>query len=383
MSAVTRDPRAKRSARRLHALDGIRGFAMLYVVVVHALISYMATDIGWAIRDDERHLAADLLVWIAHAFLMPVFFVVAGYLSRAVVVSRGVAAFARRRATRVLVPLLVFVVPNSMAMNAMWDWGKSLYDPGQPHAQLPTLDTSPLPITLSHLWYLYYLLLASAAAALVIGALGAASRAISAPRRAQLITAASAPWAPAVVAIGVAAVFAWAGKIQLDTPLGLAIDWPILLFHLIFYLYGWILHMRPDSLSRLGARERSHGLLAVAAFALVIPGLAASADPEAGRPSTVSILASALFACYATSAFIAVFVARLRRPRPSIRLLADASYWCYVLHLPIVVLLQIGFWWLPLPGPIEFVAITAATMTVCLLTYVWLVRGRYLARFMG
>ncbi len=59
----------------------------------------------------------------------------------------------------------------------------------------------------------------------------------------------------------------------------------------------------------------------------------------------------------------------LNRPRPFVRYLADASYWMYLVHLPVVVWLQVAVaevnapWWLKLVG------IVLATVAITLVTY--------------
>lgn len=67
---------------RLHALDALRGIAMLLGVVLHSSISYMEQrmpDLLWAVQDSSRSAVFDWLFWWLHGFRLPLFFVIAGF----------------------------------------------------------------------------------------------------------------------------------------------------------------------------------------------------------------------------------------------------------------------------------------------------------------
>jgi len=56
------------------------------------------------------------------------------------------------------------------------------------------------------------------------------------------------------------------------------------------------------------------------------------------------------------------------------RYLADASYWLYIVHLPIVMALQVAVSLLDWPWPVKFAAILAAAFPVMFASYQFLVR---------
>jgi peptidoglycan/LPS O-acetylase OafA/YrhL len=68
-------------------------------------------------------------------------------------------------------------------------------------------------------------------------------------------------------------------------------------------------------------------------------------------------------------ALMGAFLRFAAQPRVWARYLADASYWCYLVHPPIVLWLQaiIAPW--PVPGWPKLVLLTAVTMAVLLVTY--------------
>ncbi len=351
----------EREGTRLHALDAARGLAMALVLSLHCLLSFIETPIGWAIKDRSTHLAADFAVWVGRAFLMPAFFLLAGFFSRLSIERGGLRAFARERARRVLLPLLAALVPVSLAMNALWDHGRELAARAAVGEQVPALRASELPVTLAHLWYLYYLLLLSTLVVVL-------------PRR----PARASRLLPLLAVIPVSAILLLAGKLQLDTPLSFLVEPANAAYYAVFFAWGWLLDREElDSYAR-----RLPLLLGALALLLaaIVPALIASADPGAPpRAPAFALVASAAFTCLAVAAFLGACQRLLARERPFFRLLADSSYWTYVVHLPLAVFLQIQFASLPWPGPLEYAAIVVLTAATCLVT--WRAVHRASARF--
>ena len=58
-----------------------------------------------------------------------------------------------------------------------------------------------------------------------------------------------------------------------------------------------------------------------------------------------------------------------------IRFLSDASYWTYLVHLPVLFIIQYWTMGLNWPWPAKLAFSSAATLALCLLSYPLLVRG--------
>jgi peptidoglycan/LPS O-acetylase OafA/YrhL len=72
-------------------------------------------------------------------------------------------------------------------------------------------------------------------------------------------------------------------------------------------------------------------------------------------------------------------------PHPSARLawLADASYWMYLAHVPLVLTAQIAVREWPLPGVVKFLLILVAVTAVLLVSYAWCVRPTIIGRILN
>jgi peptidoglycan/LPS O-acetylase OafA/YrhL len=65
---------------------------------------------------------------------------------------------------------------------------------------------------------------------------------------------------------------------------------------------------------------------------------------------------------------------KFQQPSKRMRYLADATYWIYIAHLPLIVLQQHLLNQVSLPIPIKFMLIIMVTTTSLLLSYHYLVR---------
>ena len=136
-----------------------------------------------------------------------------------------------------------------------------------------------------------------------------------------------------------------------------------------------------------GARWKMHIVLAI--VAMVGCGLAFPAS-SAGGPSFTDYAPLpqrvAFAACYSlTSAcwilgIIGFGVRFLSAPSRLWRYLADASYWVYLVHYPVVVVLQDVLAPVQLHWSVKFPAIVLVTMGFALLSYEYCVRYTFIGR---
>ena len=93
------------SPGRLHGLDAVRGCALLLGVVFHATLAFLPGPAVWPVSDQHRSVLLAVLAYVLHIFRMTTFFLIAGFFAHMVVHRRGLSAFAKDRAQRILVPL--------------------------------------------------------------------------------------------------------------------------------------------------------------------------------------------------------------------------------------------------------------------------------------
>ena len=80
---------------------------------------------------------------------------------------------------------------------------------------------------------------------------------------------------------------------------------------------------------------------------------------------------------------IGLFQRLFNQPNKLVRYIADASYWLYLIHLPIVIWLQIAFAELPIHWSLKLPAISLLTVGISLVLYELLVRPTLIGQILN
>ncbi len=376
------------ASERLHALDAVRGYALLLGVVLHSVAAFLP-DFPIAVWKLQSSATASVGYFVIHMFRMSAFYLIAGFFARMVVERRGVRAFVRDRSKRILLPLVVglpvvtLITGVGLVLGALThgtDYLTSLTRPPpvqQGHAPRVMID-------LQHLWFLYYLLIfyviALAVRAGVRTADPGGSIAAAADRVVALIM--RGVWGPVLLALPIAAYYyqfaGWSEWLGLPAPMLLMPDVGALLGYGIAFGLGWLLHRQIPTL--LALRD-GWVLYFVIAVVLTILCLAIMGITPRWHGPTLHGRERALYAvAYMVAVWCWVFalvgaaVRFLSKPSPATRYLADASYWIYLMHMaPIVFFISfLRPYGLPWWG--NFAIILGGSMPVLLLSYHYLVR---------
>jgi len=339
-------------APRYHALDGVRAFAMLLGVFLHASLPYMHVLFPWAVVDGSRSVSLTLVIYAIHSFRMPAFFLIAGFFARLVFHRAGPGAFLKHRAKRVLLPLVAGWIVLYPLVRFLWVWSGVRTVPGADLA--PALFAAFTPpflgrgVGLIHLWFLYYLLL--------LYVFGLAARWFfvrfldpNGHRRKSLDTLferlVRSPLCVLGMAIPTACVLLLMRGWGVDFVDRSLVPRPAhILFYGIFFLFGWMLHRNPSLLSTLRSRWALH--VGVASALLVpITGLLylvyrAHYDAGLGFRTTYFLIHGAIAWGFVLG-LLGAFQRFFDDPSSTWRYLADASYWIYLVHLPLVIGLSV------------------------------------------
>lgn len=366
---------------RVHALDHLRALAMLAGVLFHAALAFSPLlQPYWPTADRQAAPSVDALAWLSHLVRMPLFFLVAGFFTAWLIARRGMGGLARQRVRRILLPLLVALPLVHLSMGAATEWAARHV--AHPSAFLLAVrdwlalphPPSPPPGT-GHLWFLYYLLLFSVLA-----------------------------WVGRTLGWG-----AWLERCMARGPVAMALVLPLLLapaFSLTsaphpapesllpqfwaigvfgpFFALGMALQGRLEWLAPL-SRWLLPGVLACLALYVVFLSridLGLVAKVPAAQRWTMALL-EAFVAAWGTLACLLAGLRWLARPNALLRLLSASAYWTYLVHLPVLFLVQYALMDLALAWPWKFALAVGVTLAVCLSTYALLVRPTPLRRFVG
>jgi peptidoglycan/LPS O-acetylase OafA/YrhL len=377
---------------RFHSLDALRASALLLGIALHATMSFLPgfREIRWPISDVETSASLGVFFYVVHIFRMATFFLVAGFFARLLFLRLGQRGFIKNRLRRIALPLLAFfpVVMPLCILPLIWaarQVGITGPGPAAPqHQGFPW----------GHFWFLY-LLLVLYALLLTLRALVVSldPRGLLRALVDRLLHGALAlRLAPLLLAAPLAAVLyatpwwqQWSG---LPTPLyGFVPSFPSVAIFGTSVLFGWCLHRQQ---SWFGFLRRDYGLYLTIA---VLASFAALYLVGVRMNMTVIPMSPGIRAAYAGAYMLAVWgwslglvgaaVAWLSAPSARWRYLSDASYWMYLIHVPIVWGLQAWMLRWPLHWALKYALILAIAGALLIASYHYLVRSTFLGKFLN
>ena len=278
---------------RLHGLDALRGIALLLGVVLHTLMSFFPVPI-WIVVDSETSPVASVLFFAIHLFRMTTFFLIAGLFAHMMLGRKGLWGFLKDRLIRIAGPLVGLWWLALGAIIAVLLWNVAIQNGGA----LPTDGPPPPPLTvetfpLTHLWFLWVLLVFYVAMLVLRAPLALLDRNGGWGRMDRLTAALVGPWTPLMLAAPLALAFYlypnWTAFFAIPTPdTGLVPNAVALPGFGSAFLFGFLLDRRRDLLGRI---RKLWPVFTVMAFgtgagALMlaggpVPNLAPVTDPSA------------------------------------------------------------------------------------------------------
>ncbi len=368
---------------RLHALDALRAGALLLGLLVHSAMAFMAgTENAWIVHDKGSSPLADLAFFVPHMFRMVLFFMIAGLFARLGIQQLGRRAFVKDRIKRIVLVFIGFwpVIMAGIIATAIVAQATGFAVPPPPKAG---------GVPLFHLWFLYVLTLFYAATlagtalrlikvdpAESVGGIG--ERLLASPLAAPVL---AIPLAGAMLADP-----RWLPWFGVPTPDQFGLPGAgALAGYGCAYALGWWLAARLAMLGVWAGRWRLNLGLAVGASAEFLWqfGLKPDFAPLHGPQRILAATSYGLGAWGWTLALTGLAQTYLNRPVREVRYLADASYWIYLLHLPVVMLLQVAVIRSDIPLAIKMEAVVLAATALLLGTYHLLVRRSWIGAWIN
>lgn len=377
---------------RLHGLDALRGGALLLGVVLHAAMAYTPMPM-WVVADSQTSPVASATFFAIHIFRMTAFFLIAGLFAHMMLGRRGPVGFLRDRLLRIGGPLTVFWMPVLAAIIAVLVWvavinnGGTMPD-GPPPPPL-TVETFPL----THLWFLWVLLIFYAGMLVLRAPFAVLDRKGGWGRVADRLTGVVvSPLTPAILAVPLAVALYqtpdWIPFFGIPTPdHGLVPNPAALTAFGIAFGVGVLLNRRRDLLTRIERLWVPFTLMAATAGTAayifsggVAPSMLPITDPQA-RAGMAALYAFAVYSgALAAMALALRFASGVSSVR---RYLADASYWIYIIHLPLVMVGQVLLLGLDWPWFTKLAVLIGSVTGISLVTYELLVRHSFMGRWLN
>lgn len=368
--------------QRLHGLDSLRAAALGLGIGFHSLLPFIE-EAWWLVSDSASSVLALVGVYWIQLFRMVLFMALAGYFSRMVLHRRGATPFLKDRALRIGLPVLLFwpiaVFPLSRITLA------SLEANGAEAAQRHHPEGIPEPLLQFPIWHLWFLPLLLQCILIAVLIWVVARRAIG-PDRCERIerrlgTVFSSPVGIALAAVPYLACLLLQGDVQggIHAPTTLMPSLSAMIAYGGAFAVGWFLHAGTGS-----PQQIARHWLAYLGAAVVLSMCGLLLFDVLLDGTTVAYGAVVALAGWSwTYGLIGAFTRLLRRESRPMRYLADASYWSYLMHLPIVVGLGIVVADLDWPILFKLGLVWGVTAIILLGSYDLLVRSTWIGALLN
>jgi peptidoglycan/LPS O-acetylase OafA/YrhL len=367
---------------RIHAMDSLRAIMMMLGLVLHSAITYGVYDYrgGWSLKDpNATSYSMDWLVSFIHIYRMPLFFLVAGFFGALLFYKRGAQKMIKNRLTRILYPFLVFLFLLAPLINFSFSFTWTTFDSNTGwetvNGMLPTFS-SYLPKSTFHLWFLYYLLmitLISFGVGLLFGKMPIVRKNILN----VFNPIAHQPFLKLFVFSGLTFIMLYLmDDTWVATSIAFQPDIKTLIFYSYFYLFGWILYKSRQPLEQLVQYD---WLFTILGLVLLTGKFLISSQLGTELVMALNSILVWLFSFGITGLFI-----RYGSNHSHImRYISDASYWFYLLHLPLTAFLpgMIAGW--NLPAEIKFLFVMTISTLICWFTYHYFIRSGFIGKFLN
>ena len=374
---------------RIHSLDSLRAIMMLLGLVFHSALTYNVTYHGdtWSPKDpNTTHIFSDFLVLLIHSFRMPIFFVVAGFFGAMLFYERQPILMIRNRISRIVWPFIVFLFLLWPIMIFAFGYTNAVFlqleNPFEKALESLMSILDFLPNSTSHLWFLYYLALITGTTVI----LGLSLK--NAQKLTKRITN-TFNWLikrPLIRVIFFSALIFLTlltlGTSMVDGSASLIPERNTFIYFLVFYLIGWVLFKSKQHLKTFMLYDRvctiSAIILAITQGLIIkIYGL------EPNSNSVILILFSSVVVCLFLFGITGLFIRYGSNHSAKMRYISDSSYWVYLIHLPLTVIIPSLIWDLPFPTFLKFLIVLLSTTIICFVSYHYFVRNTFIGKFLN
>lgn len=347
-------------------------------LLLHGAASYrVRVPARWHFDDPSASVLCDWLVAFIHMFRMPAFFVMAGFFGALLLERRGVRGLVMDRLRRVgLVFVLAWpLVLATLGTGAAFAQARLTQGYGAAFESAFAVLRSGAwlrPSTV-HLWFLYQLLLFYAAA-LVLVSVGRRLPSATQRLRRAFRRAIDSPLRVVWFAIPTAGLLLPMRSLAFDTDASLLPAPRVLVAYFFVFGVGWLLYAERERLPQLAARVWTNlalGSVATVAWVVVVVRILGGGFPGA---RAVAVLLCGLATWHLVFGLTGLFLRHAASQSRRRRWLSDASYWIYLVHLPLLVWLAgvLAPW--RAPALLKLGAVLAVATPTVLLTYRVLVR---------
>lgn len=368
---------------RLHSLDSLRAIMMLLGLVIHSAVTYGVLDLGktWIIKDPKTtSLSNDFIAILIHTFRMPIFFIVAGFFGAMLFYERKPLEMIKNRVSRIVYPFLVFVLILWPIFIFAFNYTKLVFlESNTPLKETLAMFSNSfafIPKHTFHLWFLYYLSLITGVSVLLALIL----------KKSPKLTSKISKTFNWLIQKPIIRIFVFSGLTfliylalgisKIETSASFIPSFNTFIFYFFFYIIGWILFKSKHqlvSLMRLDWVSTILGMILFLIYFLMNRSLS----------NELIIILSSLIVWLFIFGITGLFIRYASKHSLKMRYISDASYWVYLIHLPLTAIIPSFLVNWEVPSTIKFLTVLTSTITICFVSYNYFVRNSFIGKFLN
>jgi glucan biosynthesis protein C len=151
----------------------------------------------------------------------------------------------------------------------------------------------------------------------------------------------------------------------------------------VFFLFGWLLFRARHTLDTLSGWCSLRPVLALVAVLVAWQAAIYVSGPDSRVPAFADRVAAAVVTWTLLRVALACFIRFAPHESRRMRYLSDASYWMYIVHLPVVIWTAAAMARVPAFALIKFAVVLTVTTLVCIGTYHAFVRRTFVGEFLN
>lgn len=352
---------------RLHSLDALRGIAMLFGIFVHIALCYCVfCSKFWLIQDHYQTIIFDIIVLIIRSCRMEIFFFMAGFFANYMLKTKGDSYFIKNRILKILMPFIVFeplmliFIPLSI--------------------QQSILNNNIYQFRPFHFWFLYYLLCIYISVYIFkiikkISFLDIHNKITNTFNKIF-----NYKYHIFILSFITLLLLITMNFIIIDTPFGFSIEYKLLIHYSIFFYFGWAVKDNPNILNIINNNKLYYLILAMPNVVFIIISTFKFSDNYSNNLLYFTIHIVMFKFCYAICIWclllstIGFFEKYFNKENKLFTYLSSASYWMYIIHLPLIFFLQYNLKNFIVFGWLKPIIIFLITVIILLTSYYYITK---------
>jgi peptidoglycan/LPS O-acetylase OafA/YrhL len=360
--------------RRYHGLDILRACALILGLFFHAAIPFAENPYPlWIVYYEGKNWLYDTIMVSTHSFRMPLFFLLAGFFSALLYRKLSARNYVIARTKKLILPFIaaLLIFTPLIIIEYMWvGFDTNPWETGN------EFHWKNYPIF--HFWFLEILIIITALVMIFFVSIkyffpnihNSLQHFLEADSNKHQLSW-NVLFLACLVFNGYLSWSNFPGDQFIDS---FAIAQPLdkIFYYLCYFLIGWLLYRNTSLFDRVQRSVKMNlilGSIALIVLLWVRYWLFVHKDEQLIMLGILGNIAVPIAAVYLSLGLFGFFTHEKFKPSATFDYLVRASYWIYLIHLPIILYLQVIMTGWPIPAFIKYVFIIAVAFLISCLTY--------------